>query len=63
MIQNGSKKNPKVKGKVLGDDIALICYTGGTTGRPKGVMLSYDAIQYNQEAFFAHLMKFLPSVK
>ncbi|MCP4567559.1 MAG: acyl--CoA ligase, partial [FCB group bacterium] len=25
------------------EDICVICYTGGTTGRPKGVMLSYQA--------------------
>ncbi len=25
------------------EDICVICYTGGTTGRPKGVMLSYKA--------------------
>jgi len=33
--------DPEVE--VKADDVCVICYTGGTTGRPKGVMLTYKS--------------------
>tara|TARA_B100001765_G_scaffold213752_1_gene180207 strand:- start:13 stop:1914 length:1902 start_codon:yes stop_codon:yes gene_type:complete len=38
-------------GKTTGVDIALMCYTSGTTGNPKGVMLSHEHLLANAGRF------------
>ncbi|NVM28477.1 MAG: acyl--CoA ligase [Candidatus Helarchaeota archaeon] len=53
----------RVRPRLSDSDIALICYTGGTTGRSKGVMLTYESILYNQEAVFNFMMHLLPPAK
>ncbi|MHA1343095.1 MAG: class I adenylate-forming enzyme family protein [Promethearchaeota archaeon] len=47
---------------VYENDLAVIIYTGGTTGRSKGVMLSYKNLLANQEAVIAFLINALPKV-
>ena len=41
------KKNYTDLPKITGDDLALIQYTSGTTGHPKGVMLSHKNLIHN----------------
>ncbi len=59
-ITNNYNIDVKVREHLSEEDLALLCYTGGTTGRAKGVMLSYHNIQFNQEAVFNFLMQLLP---
>ncbi|MHA1386543.1 MAG: class I adenylate-forming enzyme family protein, partial [Candidatus Helarchaeota archaeon] len=62
LIKNSKKKNVKVKGKFSENDDALICFTGGTTGRPKGVVLTYNNFISNLEMTTTFLASFLPPV-
>ncbi|MFW9882441.1 MAG: AMP-binding protein, partial [Candidatus Thorarchaeota archaeon] len=62
LIAKSSKKNITVKGKFSENDEALICFTGGTTGRPKGVVLTYNNFLTNLEMTTTFLASFLPPV-
>jgi long-chain acyl-CoA synthetase len=41
--------------QVTGDDLAIVLYTSGTTGRPKGAMLTHGNFISNAEAFTRRL--------
>jgi long-chain acyl-CoA synthetase len=40
--------------KAAPDEVALICYTSGTTGNPKGVMLTHANLLTTADIFLAH---------
>ncbi len=47
---DGSPQEAFQRPAIESDDLATLVYTSGTTGRPKGVMLSHAAILWNAEA-------------
>jgi acyl-CoA synthetase (AMP-forming)/AMP-acid ligase II len=55
-------KDKEIKVDVDENDVAVIIYTGGTTGRPKGVMLTYDNILSNEEMALSFLSGLLPPI-
>jgi len=61
--QNYAKDHPEIFETFLsqgrGDDIAVFCYTSGTTGLPKGAMLSHQNLFYAVEAMEQY-NRFLP---
>lgn len=60
LIETSDRSCPKAD--VAPEDTAVIIYTGGTTGQPKGVMLSYENFRANQEGIFHFLLQLLPPV-
>jgi len=54
LIQSGVDEDPAVANDL--DDLAVMIYTGGTTGYPKGVMLSYKAHIEMYSVFLANYL-------
>ncbi len=46
---------PEIRGPVTPEDAAAILYTSGTTGQPKGAVLTHRGYMLNAEAFAEHV--------
>ncbi|MFI5683116.1 long-chain fatty acid--CoA ligase [Streptomyces sp. NPDC051636] len=43
-----------------GDDVAVLLYTSGTTGRPKGAALTHAGLRHNTEVNTVHIQRMTP---
>ncbi|XP_017478681.1 PREDICTED: long-chain-fatty-acid--CoA ligase 5-like [Rhagoletis zephyria] len=57
-IEGLGKINPQADHPPEANDLAVICYTSGTTDAPKGVMLSHENIVANFSAILHHLVDY-----
>ncbi|KAK6057693.1 hypothetical protein COOONC_04749 [Cooperia oncophora] len=61
IIERGSQ-NPQPRHLPTKDDIYIICYTSGTTGTPKGVIITHACILANVSGWIFAVNKFLPDM-
>jgi long-chain acyl-CoA synthetase len=54
-IINKGKKTPDMKDPPSKEDVATVLYTSGTTGQPKGVMLTHKGIVYGAQIKTQHI--------
>jgi acyl-CoA synthetase (AMP-forming)/AMP-acid ligase II len=59
----GGSDKKEIKTDVTYDDPMVIIYTGGTTGMPKGVILTYGNIHANQDSIAGYLIHLLPKLE
>jgi len=61
LVSRYPPREPKVK--ISDSDSAMICYTGGTTGWPKGVVLTYDNFLKDIEFLLQFVFQLPPKIR